>query len=76
MFQALLDAFGPQHWWPARTPLEVIIGSILVQNTAWANAEKALHRLRSARALSLRAMRSLPLSELEQLIRPAGFFRQ
>jgi endonuclease III related protein len=76
LFQALLDAFGPQHWWPARTPLEVIIGSILVQNTAWTNAEKALHRLRSARALSLRAMRSLPLFELEQLIRPAGFFRQ
>ena len=76
LFQALLNAFGPQHWWPARTAFEVILGSILVQNTAWTNAAKALDRLRAARALSPRALRQVPLAQLERLIRPAGFFRQ
>lgn len=76
LFCALLNAFGPQHWWPARTAFEVILGSILVQNTAWTNAERALARLRAAHALNTRAMRQMPLAQLEQLIRPAGFFRQ
>ena len=76
LFYALLNAFGPQHWWPARTAFEVILGSILVQNTAWTNAERALARLRAAHAVNTRAMRQMPLAQLEQLIRPAGFFRQ
>ena len=42
VYDLLLERYGPQNWWPADTPLEMIIGAILVQSTAWANAAKAL----------------------------------
>ena len=45
VFEALLDAYGPQHWWPARTPFEVMVGAVLTQNTAWVNVERGLERL-------------------------------
>lgn len=64
------------HWWPDVDPFEVIVGAILVQNTAWANVERALERLRSAGVLETVAMSELPLSELEGLVRPSGQFRQ
>lgn len=65
-----------QHWWPAETPFEVIAGAILVQNTAWTNAAKALHSLGTAGVLSLDAIEGLPLLELESLIRSSGYYRQ
>ncbi|HWR37679.1 MAG TPA: endonuclease III domain-containing protein [Clostridia bacterium] len=75
-YETLARAWGPQHWWPAETPFEVILGAYLTQNTAWTNVEKAFANLRSVDAISVGAIRRLPLSELEQLIRPAGYFRQ
>ncbi len=75
-FDTLRGAWGAQHWWPADSPFEVIVGAILTQNTAWTNVELALANLRSARALSPEGVRTLPLAELEALLRPAGFFRQ
>lgn len=75
-FETLHRAWGPQHWWPAETAFEVIIGAILTQNTAWTNVEKALANLREANALSFAGIRDLPTEELEQLIRPSGYFRQ
>lgn len=76
IYRTLFDHWGVQSWWPAETPFEVIIGAILVQNTAWTNAAKALHSLRNAGALSLEGVRETPLSELERLVRSSGFFRQ
>jgi endonuclease-3 related protein len=75
-FSALYRAWGRQHWWPAETPFEVIVGAFLTQNTAWTNVERALEKLREAQALSLDAIRMISLEELEQLIRSAGYFRQ
>lgn len=69
-------AWGRQHWWPARTRFEVIVGAYLTQNTSWANVEIALRRLRQARLLTLSGIRNTPLSELEGLIRSSGYFRQ
>ncbi len=46
IFERLLEAYGPQHWWPGDTPLEVIVGAILTQNTAWTNVEKAIAALK------------------------------
>jgi len=39
-YHRLFDAFGPQGWWPGRTPLEVIVGAILTQNTNWSSLKK------------------------------------
>src|ERR1700721_2051958 len=75
-YRALYGAWGPQHWWPAQTRFEVIVGAYLTQNTAWANVELALRGLRSARLLSLEGIRQAPLARIEQLIRPSGYFRQ
>ena len=45
-YEELFRQFGPQGWWPARTRLEVILGAILTQNTAWTNVEKAMGNLK------------------------------
>src|SRR3954471_2962368 len=75
-YAALAAAWGPQHWWPAESPFEVIVGAYLTQNTAWTNVEKALANLRAAGALSLEGTRRTSVEELEGLVRPAGYFRQ
>lgn len=75
VFDRLLDAYGPQHWWPAESPFEVLIGAVLVQNTAWGNAVKAIDRLREADLLEPRALLAVGPEELEELIRPAGYYR-
>jgi endonuclease III related protein len=75
-YRALFSAWGQQHWWPAQSRFEMIVGAYLTQNTAWTNVEKALRNLRTARLLSLDGIRRTPLRKLEQLIRPSGYFRQ
>lgn len=75
-YRALHAALGPQHWWPARTPFEVIVGAILTQSTAWTNVERAVDNLRRARLLTPRALLQVSRAQLERLIRPAGYFRQ
>jgi endonuclease-3 related protein len=75
-YRALFRAWGRQHWWPAQSRFEVIVGAYLTQNTAWTNVEKALANLRAARLVSIRGIRRTSLAELERLIRPAGYFRQ
>jgi endonuclease III related protein len=75
-YYTLFRAWGCQHWWPARTRFEVIVGAYLTQNTSWTNVERALRQLRAAGALSLKGIRTTPLDELETLIRSSGYFRQ
>jgi endonuclease-3 related protein len=75
-YAALYQAWGPQHWWPAETQFEVIVGAYLTQNTAWTNVERALANLRAAQLLSVEGIRGVTLSTLEGLIRPSGYFRQ
>jgi endonuclease-3 related protein len=74
MHDQLAQAYGPQHWWPARTPFEVILGAYLTQNTSWKAVERSLANLRDAGALTLDGLRSLSLVELRRLIQPSGFF--
>lgn len=75
-YGSLFRAWGAQHWWPAQSRFEVIVGAYLTQNTAWTNVEKALANLRLAHALSVSGIRRISAAELEPLIRPAGYFRQ
>jgi endonuclease-3 related protein len=73
-YRRLLVRYGPQHWWPAREPFEVITGAILTQSTAWTNVEKAIANLKAAGKLSPRALRKLSEAELAGLIRPCGYY--
>jgi endonuclease-3 related protein len=74
IYQLLYDAFGPQHWWPGDTRIEIITGAILTQNTNWTNVEKAINNLKAADCLSAEKIHRLELSQLAELIRPAGYF--
>jgi endonuclease-3 related protein len=73
MHDWLAEIYGPQHWWPAQTPFEVIPGAYLTQNTAWKAVERSLENLRQAGALTIDGLRSIPIDELRELIRPSGF---
>ncbi len=74
IYHRLLDHYGPQHWWPADSPFEVVIGAILTQSAAWGNVEKAVSNLKAAGALSARALRELPVVELGRMIYPSGYY--
>lgn len=74
VYQRLLAHHGPQHWWPAETPFEVMVGAVLTQNTAWSNVEKAITNLRAARALTAEAITAAPHAQLAEWLRPSGYF--
>jgi endonuclease III related protein len=74
IYRRLYGRLGPQGWWPGRTRFEIIVGAILTQNTSWGNVERAIRRLRKARALTPAAMSALSHRRLAALIRPAGTF--
>ncbi len=72
----LLSHFDPQHWWPAETPFEVVVGAILTQQVAWRNVEKAIKNLKSSHVLDPCKISNLPLGKLEVYVKPTGFYRQ
>lgn len=74
MYKKLYASFGPQHWWPGKTPFEVAVGAILTQNTNWSNVEKAIANLKSDKALNPKALHDMSHARLASLIRPAGYF--
>ena len=74
MHDQLARAYGPQHWWPAHSPFEVILGAYLTQNTSWKAVEVALANLRKAGVLYLEGIRNVSVDQLRELIRPAGFY--
>ncbi len=75
-YHTLFASWGRQHWWPAQSRFEVIVGAYLTQNTSWSNVERALASLRQARRLSIGGIRRTRLPALQKLIRSAGYFRQ
>lgn len=74
-YERLFAAFGPQNWWPGESPFEIMVGAVLVQNTAWRNVERAIDNLREAAVMEPGAMVALPPEELAELIRPAGYYQ-
>ena len=75
VYEQLLSAFGPQGWWPADTPFEVMVGAILTQNTAWANVERALEKLKASGRFSPEGLLGMPDDEMAEMIRSSGYFR-
>lgn len=86
LYESLLEHYGEQNWWPIDREYhkkhgtdpreEIVIGAILTQNTNWRNVEKALNNLKRKNALSFEGVRTIPKRKLENLIKPAGFYRQ
>ena len=74
LYKVLYKTFGPQHWWPARTRFEIIVGAILTQNTAWSNVRKAILNLDREKVLSPLSLKNIKKRRLAYLIRPSGYY--
>ena len=74
IYDRLLRRYGPQHWWPAETRLEVMVGAVLTQAAAWTNVERAIASLKAVDALSPRAIREMELEQLARLIYSSGYY--
>jgi endonuclease III related protein len=74
VFERLLAAYGPQHWWPAETPFEVMLGAILTQNTSWTNVESALENLGTVSSLEAEQILEHEHEVLAGHLRPSGYF--
>lgn len=75
VYRLLRARNGPAGWWPGESAFEVCVGAILVQNTSWANVEKALGALRGPGLLEFAALDALSAGRLARLIRSSGTFR-
>ena len=74
IYDRLYRTYGPQDWWPADSPFEVMVGAVLTQNTAWTNVEKAIANLKQADCLDAAELGRMPEKKLARLIRPSGYF--
>ncbi len=73
-YRRLLDAYGPQHWWPAETDFEVVVGALLMPQTAWANVERAIVNLRDAGLLDPHRLASASVAAIRRHVRVAGLY--
>ncbi len=75
MYDHLLAAYGPQHWWPAETRFEVIVGALLMPQTSWRNVEAAIRNLRDAGLLDPMRLAAAPVPVVRRHVRIAGLYR-
>lgn len=75
VYKRLATHYGPQHWWPADSPFEILVGAILTQNTNWANVTLAISNLKEADCLNYAAIQSMPVETLAEYIRPSGYYK-
>ncbi len=74
IYERLFAAFGPQHWWPADEPFEVMVGAVLTQSVAWRNVEQVITGLKAAGAMSPQALRRLSEADIAPLIKPCIYY--
>ena len=65
---------SPKYWWPNIGTFEVVIASVLTQNTSWKNVEKSLKNLENF--LDLDSFLTLDEETLKGMIRASGFYNQ
>lgn len=80
VYNRLLANLGPRNWWPVRydsgsaAGFEIAAGAILVQNTSWSNAERALANLNQAGIWGYSAVYDAEDTELVEAIRSSGYY--
>lgn len=75
LYQKMSREMGPSGWWPAESKEEIIVGAIMIQNTNWQNADRAVANFRQATHFAPEAICQLSDDELTTLVRPAGFYK-
>ena len=73
-YTRLFEHFGAQGWWPGETPIEIVVGAVLTQNTNWENVRKAIVNLKDAGVLDLYSLLELPPEILAEHVRPSGYY--
>ena len=76
LYVKLKENYDIGDWWPANSKFEIMTGAVLVQQTNWHNVEKVIISLKEKGLMSVEGLASIDISDLERLVRPAGFFRQ
>jgi len=74
VYERLYGRYGPQHWWPGETQLEIIIGAVLTQNTAWTNVARAIGNLKALGLLDLDRLLLASEEQVKEAIRPSGYY--
>jgi endonuclease-3 related protein len=62
------------YWWPNSGTFDVVVGSILTQQSKWERVEKSLYNLRINNYLDLKKLAKIDVEELAFLIKPSGFY--
>lgn len=75
LYEKMHQNMGDSGWWPAESKAEIIIGAIMIQNTNWRNADKAVAGFRKQTNFDPNQIRQLTTAELYDLVRPAGFYK-
>lgn len=74
IYRKLRDRFGYLNWWPADTPFEVVVGTILTQNVSWHNVERSIQNLKRVDVMSLDGFLSAPPQKIKRCIAPSGYY--
>ena len=86
IYKILYKKYGKQKWWPVDKRYhkkyksdfryEIIVGTILTQNTSWLNVEKALTNIKKSKILNINNIIDTDFDNLKEIIKPSGFFNQ
>lgn len=74
--ERIMNVYHVDGWWPHESRFEIMIGAILVQRTRWENVERAITVMKAKNMLTPPSLATTDIHELEELVRPTGFFRQ
>jgi endonuclease-3 len=74
VIELLEQEYGPRKWQADRNPIDVLIGTILSQNTSDANSERAFASLKTSFA-SWEAVASAPVEHIARVIQSGGLHR-
>lgn len=76
IYELLFKKYGDQHWWPAETQFEVIVGAVLTQFISWSNVVKAIDNIKSNNMMDTQKLYECDIELIKELIKPAGFFNR
>lgn len=76
LYWAFSRVMDDGRWWDTDNKWEILLGSVLVQNTNWRNVDYALANLNEATQFRPEKILALEADQLQALIRPSGFYQR